>query len=34
MNSESAEARYGAFRALWMLDKSDPSIRPVIPGAR
>ena len=27
MNESSAETRYGAFRALWTLDKNDPFIR-------
>lgn len=27
MNENSAETRYGAFRALWTLDKNDPFIR-------
>jgi flagellar basal body P-ring protein FlgI len=27
MNEESMETRYGAFRALWVLDKNDPFIR-------
>ena len=32
LSSESAEARYGSFRAMWMLDKSDPIVRPVTLG--
>lgn len=32
LSSESSEARYGAFRSLWMLDQTDPQVRPVLLG--
>jgi flagellar basal body P-ring protein FlgI len=32
MSSESAEARYGAFRAMWMMDKADPTVKSVLLG--
>ena len=34
MNDRSAETRYGAFRALWTLDKKDPFIRGIRLGVR
>lgn len=34
MNEPSAETRYGAFRALWTLDKNDPFIRGAMMGLK
>jgi flagellar basal body P-ring protein FlgI len=32
LNSQSSEARYGAFRALWMLNPNDPAVRSMTVG--
>ncbi len=32
LSSESSEARYGAFRSLWMLDENDPQVQPILMG--
>jgi hypothetical protein len=32
LSSQSSEARYGAFRSLWMLDENDPQVRPILMG--
>ncbi|MBY0586718.1 flagellar basal body P-ring protein FlgI [bacterium] len=32
LSSQSSEARYGAFRSLWMMDQTDPLVRPILMG--